>query len=686
MDKGEDSADILKTSIYNSRQSEDTIKSEAGENSNELYLLREELKEVKEENKSQRNRINRLTTKFKDVNTKLDLVSKILSAKIINDEYFTRFSDLINKDFIKFTNREKSLTEEAESLLKLQAIEKRIEMFINFSGIYDKTIITVGGGFSAGKSEFISSFFKDQKITLPIGIKPVTAIPTYIISGRKNKIKGLSKNGGVIEIPPELYAKLSHDFVKSFSFNLKDIMPAMVVETPFDFKNICFIDTPGYDPANTIGDFMEKDKTTSKEILEKSNIIFWLVGVDSNGTIPQSDIDFLENLHLENKKLYIIANKADLKSKDDIENILDEFMETLDSFNIEYEGISAYSSINNAEIAFRKISLLKFLTKQNHSTEIHKQIIVELEEIFDSYKNAIERDILVIKKINKNIKSLKLDIEEEIDFSDIKLPFFIATTSYNIDDSKIFKRIKGLKNELEKQFDINEYKKQLEELAIIKNKIINVVNKIFINRLKEEPTQFLSDKNVKTKTTSYSSKKKEVKAKKEKKEKEVEAKYNSDQKLNDLADYIIKPFKDKYVKLSLNFDMMSGYTACDKENINVFKNILKISPDVTKEIKSNALSVTQYFSYNPFLIKNKLIEISNNDIKKYIFSLIRPYLRKMSKLEDTRKELQKQLKKCNPENRNEITLNAYNYVKNWTNLYYNFKNHLVSQLNEYISK
>ena len=114
------------------------------------------------------------------VNSKYDLVSSFLGANPPKNEAMAKFKYLITHDFIEFANNESALAEEAKALLILQDVEKRLQDIVTFPSIYNKNIVALGGGFSAGKSEFINSFFIDKEIKLPVGLNPVTAIPTYI--------------------------------------------------------------------------------------------------------------------------------------------------------------------------------------------------------------------------------------------------------------------------------------------------------------------------------------------------------------------------------------------------------------------------------------------------------------------------------------------------------------------------
>ena len=402
------------------------------------------------------------TLKLKIEKDKYNLVSSFLNAKPLPNDNLEVFKNFIANDFIEFANQESSLAEEAKALVMLQDIEKRLEQITTFPSIYNKNIVAVGGGFSAGKSEFLNSFFIDKQIKLPVGINPVTAIPTYITVGDANTIKGYSYKGGIVKLSSEMYKKLSHDFIKSLGFNLKDIAPIMAIETPMEsYSNICFIDTPGYNPSNT--GYTDGDSDTSREYLNHANTLLWVVGIDTNGTIPKSDLEFLESIALEDKKIYLLANKADLRSFDDIEDILDVFEEILDEYDIEYEGISAFSSINKKELMYKNKSLFDFLEEVNNPVNVQISILSELNTVFDMYKDAINGQIEWIKNIQLHFNSLELDLLE---------------SGIDVEDSgQIDERLEKMKN----LFNTSNLKKQLKQLEELRENMTHSVKEVFLS-------------------------------------------------------------------------------------------------------------------------------------------------------------------------------------------------------------
>lgn len=187
-------------------------------------------------------------------------------------------------------------------------------------------------------------------------------------------------------------------------------MVAMETSIP-DFTHICFVDTPGYNPAKT--GTTSKDENTAKEALENANALLWLVGLDTNGTIPASDLDFLDSLDLYDKKLYIVANKADLKPESEVEKILDHFEEVLEERGLDYEGISAYNSRGKKEITYRHTSLRDFLHSVDRDIVSKNKLAKDLEEIFLMYKNALLEQKSEKDNTKKLLHSLELDIMQD---------------------------------------------------------------------------------------------------------------------------------------------------------------------------------------------------------------------------------------------------------------------------------
>lgn len=392
--------------------------------------------------------------------TKYDLVGKILSSEPVKSESFEKFKEVYAR-FEDFQNEEDCMAEETAATKVMQGIMDEIRMIVSFSNIYGKNIIAIGGGFSSGKSEFANSFFEKNERLLAIGIEPTTAIPTYITSGSSTSIKGYSKNGGIFGIEENIYKTLSHQFIKEFNFNLKEILPVMAIETPLkNYDKICFVDTPGYNPSSSSENYSDEDRNTANEYLKNAKSLIWMIGLDATGTFPKSDMDFISELDLSGKKLYVVANKADLKGSSDIKKILSEISGQLDDADIDFEGISAFSSTKFQEFHFEKKSLFKFLEEENRSVQVKDEIIAEIEEVMNWYKNAIKEKKSSTAKFKTKLTSIENDFFSLLEGND--------------------ETIAGKIQDMKKLLSIEQYDKWLKDLEKLRKEMTDSVREIFI--------------------------------------------------------------------------------------------------------------------------------------------------------------------------------------------------------------
>ena len=431
-----------------------------------LEKLFKDLLEINENilNEAKKKEINKILinekNKYDGLNEKFLLLNKILKAKKIENEKFEEYKKLFETEFMDFANEDLTLENEAEVILKFKELEEEIEKMITFDFLYFKNIISVGGGFSAGKSSFLNGFFDVDKVKLPEGVETVTAIPTYVTQGDEN-VLGFSSKGGLIKLDSKLYGKLTHAYMKNFEFNIKEIMPYVIIETNIkngEFDNICFIDTPGYNSGTQI-----QDRNISWHEIEYSNSIIWVIE-STAGTLKKSDLEFLSDDRLSEKKKYIVLNKADLKPENDIRDIMNEIIDVLDENMIEFEGISAYSSRTKKEFFFEKKSLFEFLKDENKKIKAEEKIVKKIQELFNEYRKSIEYEKDNLKEKRKYIKSLEKEILVN-----------------NFDNSE---KILDSLFQLRKSFSYTYLDENLLKLSEIETKFIKCIGEIFNINLK----------------------------------------------------------------------------------------------------------------------------------------------------------------------------------------------------------
>ncbi|GAA9047364.1 acyl carrier protein [Helicobacter pylori] len=385
-----------------------------------------------------------------------DLIARILNAKMEN-KGLEEYQCILDNEFLEFASGVDSLKEKEIALLELQEIKKELQLVASYPSLFQKNMVAVGGGFSTGKSSFLNHLL-GLNLKLPENLTPTTAIPTYCLKGEREVLMGCSQNGGVVELPDFSF---DHKTLNAFDFDLKSIMPFMLLSTPsVPFEFLCFIDTPGYDAPNQ--GYTGRDRQASKEYLVKAKSILWVMDCD-RGSIQDNDLNYLQELYEEHgKQVFIVLNKADLKITSQLEEIAVQTKETLENNGIEFLGIGAYSSERYQEIKeFSEKSpifdsLEKFLTELNKKGEKQNEILSVLYEVHLAYEKAIKEDLSKFKRYQDALHSIKLDLMQKgfDDFSDAR-----------------FNKIESLKKEFSEQ------ERSKRENLVQLNQVINLFKK-----------------------------------------------------------------------------------------------------------------------------------------------------------------------------------------------------------------
>lgn len=340
------------------------------------------------------------------------LVSTALNATANESPAIRKFVSLMDNDFREFTDRESALND-VVTYHCLRRVLDEMEVFATNPSLYHRTIGGIGGGFSSGKSAFINSLLSsDTNVKLAEGIRPVTAIPSYVLSNPHTAIQGINNKGASFDIALDVYSNISHELLKELPY-LRDILPYIIVSAPMSssgLDNLAFIDTPGYNPS-AVG-LAENDPETAREYIKDASFLIWMVGLDSNGTIPQSDLEFLSKLgfgQTEERQLYVVANKAELKPASDIEDILDNFEECLDDYDLQYVGITAYSARMKKVFSSRGKELFEFLSDNNVKRNHYGNLLENLHDAFRPYIKEIYRDDQEKKQYRRATQDLLLE-------------------------------------------------------------------------------------------------------------------------------------------------------------------------------------------------------------------------------------------------------------------------------------
>lgn len=350
------------------------------------------------------------------VESRYNLVCNILSSKPAENPALIELKNWLAGEFARDVQRlELPADVTSPALEQAQAIGLHVELLSDSPALRTKFLVAVAGGFSSGKSSFVTSFMrKEYSQLLAKGIQPVTAIPTYVMPGSDLSIYGHTSKGAHVELSRDEYAQLTHDFIANMGFNVKEIMPHVVIESPMPtLEHMAFIDMPGYDPAASDKADTAADHGIASAALSEADAVIWLVALDSNGTLPANDLKFLL-LHADDRPLYVVLNKADLRPLSNLEAIVEKIKEHLEDSGIHFEGICAYSSTLGKELLHDGKSLSEVMQEWDHLSDAALVLHKEFDVLVSTLEKHSRQQLNKVEAVNDLAHSLELDFMQMV--------------------------------------------------------------------------------------------------------------------------------------------------------------------------------------------------------------------------------------------------------------------------------
>lgn len=279
----------------------------------------------------------------------VELLSKLISKQ--TDTHNSTYASIVaDIDHIFGALSSVTFDDELNCYNYMQTLCGRLVQQNKIQKLKRKTVIGLGGQFSAGKSKFINSIAGIVDL-LPEAQAPTTSIPTYIINSSEERYIANLKNGETVILSREEASAITHEFYNAYSIGFASFIESMILETPsfcLD-SELAFLDTPGYSKydSKSDSDNVLSDKQKALEQLRLADRLIWLVDID-NGTFTKDDLEFLSLLNNE-EKILVVLNKADKKTEADIKAVREQCIETAKEYGLNIFGIAAYSSINAEE-------------------------------------------------------------------------------------------------------------------------------------------------------------------------------------------------------------------------------------------------------------------------------------------------------------------------------------------------
>ncbi|MDD2819849.1 MAG: dynamin family protein [Flavobacterium sp.] len=497
----EDQIEDLQCKIKKTKSENVKLSDEVNNVKKAKHILHEENQELIKNNKKHEEQINA-------DQSSLNFINDILTAKNATNDDFENISIKTLAIVSHINNEVKNCLLEIDKNIQYPS-DVECNNWRNLElkrWIKNKKVIAVVGEFSSGKTSIINRILLQDDptaIPLPVSSKETTAIPTYISKGKEFNCQIYSPSEELKNVSAETFESLTKSILDKI--NISSLIKYFVVSynNP-KLENISIVDTPGFGSNNK-----EIIKRTV-DVIKDCDALFWVI--DPNlGELNQSSINVIKN-DLDTIPLYIIINKCDTLSPNDLDLAQNKIELTIEKNEINIEGILRFS--NNDDVA-ELLKLINQVQGKNH-IEIIKVVLDKIENLIKE-KSTILRNELDQQRIHYNkedvIKSKLKRIENDVQFSAENIErlaildkSFWATSRdiYKIEqkDFKDFdnnlKSISTLSSNITKESEnhsviikeqaelnkrINSIKNQLKNLQLAKENFIKAVKKYNPNLL-----------------------------------------------------------------------------------------------------------------------------------------------------------------------------------------------------------
>lgn len=328
----------------------------------------------------------------------LELISRLLSYdKKYNYKRKTikQLDYLLDRKVLESSGKV-NISNELEMYDKLVVLSDKLHEQNKMNLLRNKSVVGIGGKFSAGKSRFINALIDND--ILPEDQTPTTSIATYIVKERVDDVKAYTYNDQDISLDMDAAQALTHAFYKKYRLGFSQFINNLVINVPsFNYTNIALLDTPGYSKSDSGVKRNATDTVKAYTQLKTVDFLIWLVDIE-NGVIQERDIEFICTLKIINPIL-VVFNKADKKTENAIKQIIESSKDILRNSGLSIFDVIAYSAYDGEEYLTRG-RIDDFMAIANNSTnrndDIEKQILDIINNILCEF--SCEKRKLIEKR------------------------------------------------------------------------------------------------------------------------------------------------------------------------------------------------------------------------------------------------------------------------------------------------
>ena len=261
-----------------------------------------------------------------------------------------------------------------------------------------KKVVAFIGEFSAGKTSIVNAILSDgnpDAILLPVSTKATTAIPTYIAGASDKKANYSFVTPGDIckGINEKTFAGVSKEVLEDIKGVSSLIKYFVMGYDNQKLTGLSILDTPGFSSNDA------EDAERTAEVINECDALFWVIDINA-GDLNESSKKTLKMVSGSiSIPLYVILNKADTKSKEEIETTLEKVRQTFSNAGMSIAEIFPFSARPPQKQdpqqtqEYKVEDLLTRINKVDSSNSGNAQFIDEMIEKLDSLTRDMDKRV-----------------------------------------------------------------------------------------------------------------------------------------------------------------------------------------------------------------------------------------------------------------------------------------------------
>lgn len=317
----------------------------------------------------------------------------------------SELDNIIHHDLMALA-RQASPDDFAELYLDFERELGRFREFAAYPHLAGKTVVAFGGAFSAGKSSLINALLGEALMV--VEVDPTTALPAYVLGGEADAIYALNSHRLRVPLSNEEFASLTHDEKLLYGSEVScALSAAFVVRKDFPWDNLAFIDTPGYSGQTQAGG--RTDASIASAQLSSAHAFIWVVSA-KQGTLPESDIDFLAKLDPSIPRL-VVVSRADQVNEGDLAAITQRIASTLAERNLPVLDVLPVSAHPRHKALLAPI--VAQLQAWNQSVQ-PQTFARHFKALFVRYQRGLEAERKALHWQSSRLKRLQMLADDEL--------------------------------------------------------------------------------------------------------------------------------------------------------------------------------------------------------------------------------------------------------------------------------